>query len=88
MNITVSDFIVLRAANEGLPWSFTGMLVGTGKRKKKLLVRTHDVYLKTGDYSIEGCKNQITIERKSKADAFQTFGSSRERFERELARMR
>ena len=32
--------------------------------------------LPTGDYSIEGLEDQVTIERKSLADAFGTIGGS------------
>jgi ERCC4-type nuclease len=45
------------------------------------------VTLQTGDYSIIGLENVICIERKSKADAYGTFGSGRARFKRELERM-
>lgn len=43
--------------------------------------------LKTGDYSLEGFEDQVTVERKSLQDAFGTFGRGRRRFVRELERM-
>lgn len=43
--------------------------------------------LKSGDYSIQGYEDQITIERKSLIDCFSSFGKGRKRFEAELARM-
>ena len=43
--------------------------------------------LPTGDYSIEGLEDQVTIESKSLADAFGTIGGQRKRFQRELKRM-
>jgi DNA excision repair protein ERCC-4 len=43
--------------------------------------------LTTGDYSLEGLEDQVTVERKSLADAFGTIGGQRERFIRELERM-
>jgi ERCC4-type nuclease len=43
--------------------------------------------LQTGDYSIQGYENQITIERKSLVDLFGTVGKGRKRFEAELQRM-
>ena len=46
-----------------------------------------DRHLETGDYSIEGLENEITIERKSLIDAYRTFGKERRRFEAELRRM-
>jgi hypothetical protein len=43
--------------------------------------------LPTGDYSIDGLEDQVTIESKSLADAFGTIGGQRKRFHRELKRM-
>ena len=43
--------------------------------------------LHTGDYSIEGYEYQVCVERKTKIDAYQTFGKGRTRFIKELQRM-
>lgn len=43
--------------------------------------------LRTGDYSLSGFEDQITIERKSLSDTFGTFGRGRRRFVKELERM-
>jgi len=43
--------------------------------------------LASGDYSLEGYENDIAIERKTKSDAYGTFGKGRARFERELERL-
>ena len=43
--------------------------------------------LKSGDYSINGMENIITIERKSIEDLYGSFGGGRKRFERLKARM-
>ena len=43
--------------------------------------------LQTGDYSIFGYENQITVERKSKADAYGSIGRGRTRFIKELERL-
>jgi ERCC4-type nuclease len=43
--------------------------------------------LQTGDYSLQGYENQITVERKSLNDLFSTVGKGRKRFEAELQRM-
>jgi ERCC4-type nuclease len=43
--------------------------------------------LSTGDYSIVGLEDEITVERKSKKDCYRSLGAERERFERELERM-
>ena len=42
--------------------------------------------LNAGDYSIKGLETVIAVERKTKADAYGTFGKGRARFERELKR--
>lgn len=44
--------------------------------------------LKTGDYSVDGFRDRFTIERKSLSDLVNTVIHDRERFERELERMR
>jgi len=44
-------------------------------------------HLKTGDYSIQGFEDVITIERKSISDLLGTLGKGRIRFEKELNRM-
>jgi len=44
--------------------------------------------LQTGDYSIEGLTDLICVERKSVQDLVGCIGKGRERFERELHRMR
>jgi ERCC4-type nuclease len=43
--------------------------------------------LETGDYSIKGLTNLISVERKSLPDLYGCFGQSRDRFERELVRL-
>ena len=50
-------------------------------------VRTVRGTLHTGDYSIQGCESEFTVERKSLADAVHTVIHDRERFGRELERM-
>ena len=44
--------------------------------------------LSTGDYSIKGFEDQITIERKEVDDLLICIGKERKRFQRELERMR
>lgn len=44
--------------------------------------------LKTGDYSVVGMEELVTIERKSIHDLFGTLGKGRRRFENELKRMK
>lgn len=44
--------------------------------------------LPTGDYSIKGLEGLVSIERKSLPDLIACFGPGRERFERELHRLK
>ena len=44
--------------------------------------------LKTGDYSLVGFEDKITIERKTMSDLFGSTGHDRLRFQREFERMR
>jgi len=44
--------------------------------------------LYTGDYSIKGLQNLIAIERKSLSDMMGCIGTGRERFEKEILRLR
>ena len=53
----------------------------------RLAVRTLRGTLATGDYSLEGHTDAVTVERKSLADLFGTLGKGRDRFERELLRL-
>lgn len=43
--------------------------------------------LRTGDYSLQGMTDKITVERKTLLDAYGTFGQGRRRFQNELDRM-
>lgn len=44
--------------------------------------------LSTGDYSLVGHENEVVVERKTLPDLIACLGPERERFERELSRMR
>jgi ERCC4-type nuclease len=43
--------------------------------------------LPTGDYSIEGLEDRVTVERKEKSDCYGSLGANRRRFKKELERM-
>ena len=43
--------------------------------------------LKTGDYSVAGMENLVTVERKTKSDAYSSLGQDRGRFQREFERL-
>lgn len=66
-------FTIVIDSREQLPYEFNNSIVAP---------------LETGDYSILGMEKKITIERKSKQDAYYTIGKGRSRFCRELERMK
>ena len=75
-------------------------IIAIDKQEKRLGIRGYDFktikpepplteikHLKTGDYSIVGMENKITVERKTAIDLFGSTGGGRKRFEREMQRM-
>ena len=65
-------FKIIIDSREGYPYRFENSIVKA---------------LKAGDYSIEGLEDRITVERKSKQDAYASLGRGRVRFEKELQRL-
>ncbi|MBU1074438.1 hypothetical protein KKG45_14450 [bacterium] len=68
----MDDFTIAVDTREQQPYQFDGAEVVT---------------LTTGDYSIVGLEDRVTIERKSKADAYGSLGQGRARFRREFERL-
>ena len=68
----MDGFTITIDTREQQPYAFTGAVVQT---------------LPTGDYSIVGLEDRVTIERKSKADAYGSLGGGRARFRREFERL-
>ena len=62
-------------SREQMPWNLTPMQSKTGT-------------LSVGDYSIAGMESIISLERKSLSDFVMCCGAERERFQRELDRLR
>jgi ERCC4-type nuclease len=86
-NAIVLPYTILIDTREQYPYRFVGIAGDAKDRGLPVIVETEHVALKTGDYSIRGFEEVVTIERKSKADAYHSFGSDRDRFECELDRM-
>lgn len=80
-------FTVLVDQQEGRPYKFRDLRADAREGRRPLRVATRTVHLKTGDYSLEGMEDRVSVERKSLADLYGTLGGARERFERELARL-
>lgn len=74
-----AEFVVICDTRESRPYSFQGI--------KPNPPQTCRQALQTGDYSIAGLTDQVTIERKSLADLFGSVGTNRKRFESEMKRM-
>ena len=70
--MTAPEFVVAIDTREQRPYRF---------------LRSEIKTLPTGDYSIIGLEDHVTVERKHKADAYASLGQGRARFERELARL-
>ena len=90
-DFVISPITVLVDSNEGAPYSFQNLACDSSKSYKPLIIRTKKKRLATGDYSIEGFEDQVTVERKSPEDAYGTFlgfqKDRRGRFKRQLQRM-
>jgi hypothetical protein len=73
----MSEFMVLQDTREKKPWDFS--FFGLDQTRK---------IVKTGDYTIEGYEDKITIDRKrSVSELYQNLFKERDRFEREMVRM-
>ncbi len=83
----LSPFTVLVDTREQLPYSFCGFFTDRKDGGLPLVVSTRTVGLQSGDYSVDGYADQVSVERKSLADLYSTFGKGRARFEHELARL-
>lgn len=73
---------------EKTPYLFQGLRAGSKRAYRPLIVPWEWAHLETGDYSIRGYEDRVTIERKSLEDLYSTLSGHRKRFEREHERMR
>ena len=73
-----SDFTIIIDSNEQIPYDFKSI---------KPQPETERIKLKTGDYSVKGMEQNVTVERKTPSDLFSSVGNGRARFEREMVRM-
>jgi len=87
LNLLVAPFTVAIDTREQAAWNFHGLRADAKNHYVDLVVPTRVATLQTGDYSIIGMEDLVTIERKSLEDAYNTFGDGRDRWERELKRM-
>lgn len=87
---TILPVPILIDTREQQPFAFQSIRTDKAHQKKRTNwhVETMQATLETGDYSLQGYVDHVAVERKSKADLFGTLGQGRERFERELERLR
>lgn len=83
----VMPYTVIVDTREQTPWMFRGFQADVKQKHVDILVPTKRAMLRTGDYSIEGLENDITVERKSLSDAYSTFGEGRELWYGKMERM-
>lgn len=80
-------FTVLVDQQEGLPYTFEGLRADAARGRVPLVVPIRTQHLRTGDYSIAGMQERVSVERKSLTDLYRTLGQARDRFVRELERL-
>lgn len=78
---------VLIDKREKHPYQFEDLNCDKSEGGGPLVVPTESTLLASGDYSLKGFEDQVTIERKSLSDLYGTIGQGRDRFERELERL-
>ena len=83
----VSPFTVVIDTREQRPWSFADITIAHRNRQVPIEIPVVRQGLATGDYSIQGREDVLSIERKSIDDLLKTLTRCRKRFERELTRM-
>jgi len=66
------EFTIVIDSREQHPYEFNGAVVKA---------------LKSGDYSILSLEDRVSIERKTKEDAYSSLGAGRARFEKEIKRL-
>lgn len=84
-------FTIVVDTREGAPYAFTGMFEGSDRDYRPRVVQVVHQGLRTGDYSLHGYTDRITIERKSLSDLMGSLagqdGDRRRRFKDEHERM-
>lgn len=83
----VCPFTIIVDTREQAPFRFTGIKSDAAQKYRPIQIETVRRSLPTGDYSIVGMEDLISIERKSKSDFYACCGRERDRFVRELERL-
>lgn len=83
IQLYVCPFAVLYDTREQAPWTFQNIVLGG----MQWVVHRQLATFATGDYSAEGLKDRLLIERKNGADFVQSVTRDAKRFKREHERM-
>lgn len=81
-DLVLNDIVFLIDTREQTPWDFTIF------NSNEIQIVEKQASLPTADYSLEGHEDHIAIERKSLDDLIGCVANGRERFEKELMRLR
>lgn len=87
MSLIVSPFTIVVDTREQARYDFDFIPARITDGDGWVVTRTIRKGLRTGDYSIKGMEDRVTVERKSLADMYGTLGGGRDRFELEFERM-
>ena len=74
-------------SREQHPYIFRGYFADEKYGRLPLVIPIQVIGLKSGDYSILGMEDRISVERKSLADLYGTLSAGRKRFEAEMSRL-
>lgn len=85
--LRLSPLRILVDTREQTPWTFQSIRADKKDGGGTLYIPREIKTLETGDYSIDGYQEEVTVERKSPTDLLGTLSKGRERFEREHERM-
>lgn len=87
VQVVSAPFVVVVDGREKKPYTFDGLKADAGLGGGDFFVRWEWTHLPSGDYSIQGYEDRVSIERKTLGDLYTTLGQYRKRFQREMERL-
>lgn len=92
-SVLICPFTVAVDTREKAPYRFHNIPLARRPKRSingpppRLIVKTKEIFLPTGDYSITTMIHDVVIERKSLEDLYSTLGRNRDRFEHEIEKL-
>ena len=86
-NCVIFPVTVLVDSRENRPYEFTELRGDFREGNRPIVVRTKVITMTSGDYSLDGYTDRISVERKTLSDLFSTLSRRRRCFENELDRL-